>query len=114
MVQLADTINQCGDFRAELTVDLLQRGLRVLNDVVQDGGADGLRIEAHVREFLGDRHRMSYVRLARLSSLALMRRGTELVSVHDGLDLLLGQIRLERFDQLPQTVVALGRPRQFR
>ena len=33
--------------------------------------------------------------------------------LHDDLDLFLGQIRLERFDQAPQTVVASRRARQF-
>jgi len=60
----------------------------------------------HVGEFLGDGDRVGNIVFAGLTLLTVMCHGAELVSSDDSLDLLPGEIRLERFDKLPQAVVA--------
>ena len=48
--QLAHAIDELRDLLAELFFDVILRSLGVLDDVVQDRGDDGLRIEVHLRE----------------------------------------------------------------
>jgi len=44
----------------------------------------------------------------------VVRCSAKIIGVHDGLDLLLGQVVFERLYQAPQATVALGRARQLR
>ena len=57
---------------AELVTDFVEARFRVLYDIVQDGGADRLGIEVHLRQFLGDGNRMSNVGFAGFARLAFV------------------------------------------
>jgi hypothetical protein len=52
--ELGDAVDQAGDLLAELGLHLLQRGGGVLDRVVQQGGAQRLRVQPHARADLGD------------------------------------------------------------
>ncbi len=62
--------------------DLLERGARVLDRVVQEGGAQRLGVEAHAGADLGDADRVGDELLARLAALV----GVVLAGEHERAD----------------------------
>ena len=62
--ELGDALDQAADRRAELGLDLLQRQLGVLDGVVEEGGAQGLRVQAQRGQDAGDVQRVLDVLLA--------------------------------------------------
>ena len=113
LVELADAIDEYCDFAAELVFDVGDRRFGVFDDVVQDRSANCLRIEVHPGELLRNGDRVRNVGLAGLAGLTVMCCSAKLVGVHDGLYLLFGEVGLQRFDELPQPVVALRCARKF-
>ena len=106
LVELADTVDQQRDIGAEIFLDVGQRSRRVFDHVVQDRSGNGLRVEMHVGQLLGDGDRVRNVGFTGLAGLALVRRSTELIGAHDHFDLRFRQIALERVEQRPQAEVA--------
>ena len=111
LVQLAHAVNDERDVFTELRSDLFERCLGVFDDIVQDRGTDGLPVEVHVRQFLGDRDRVSDVWLARFPGLALMGAGTEFVGFENPGDLVVRQVGFERVDQLAHAMIPAGNAR---
>ena len=62
--QLGDAVHEVRDLRAEPLLDVRQRVLGVLGDVVKQRRLDSDRVEAQLREHLGDGERVAHVRLA--------------------------------------------------
>src|SRR5207253_1631934 len=102
--QLGDALDELGDLVAELVADLLDVGLGVLDDVVQQGGRDRLLVETELGADLGGAPRVVDEVLAGAALLPFVPRGGEcegspqqvLVEV-----LVVGSdIRDELFDQL--------------
>ena len=87
LIEFADAVDEFGDDLAEDRGDFRLRGRRVLDHVVQDGGDQGVGVEPEIGEDVGDRDRMSDVRLARDALLAVMPFGAELVRFAHALDL---------------------------
>ena len=68
--ELRDAVDELGDLGPEALLDVGQAVFGVLGDVVQQGGLDGDRLDAQVREDLGGRDRVGDVRLAGRPQLA--------------------------------------------
>jgi hypothetical protein len=64
-----------GHFGAEYPFDLLQLGMGVLDDVVQQARGDADGIQPHVGQDAADLERVQQVRLARKAHLALVNPG---------------------------------------
>ena len=80
-VELRDAVDEVGDRLAEALRDVVGRDLGVLDHVVQQRGAQRLRVELPVREDLGDRDRVRDVGFAGLAELALVGRVAEVVGL---------------------------------
>jgi len=93
-------LDEVGDLGPEARGDLLLGGRRVLHDVVEDRGDQGLRVEPQVGEQVGHGHRVGDVGLAGAAALAVMGLEGEVVRLLHPLDLLRGQVGLELGDQL--------------
>ena len=106
LVELADAVDEPGDLRAKLGLDVVESGTGILDNVVQDSGGYRLRVEAHVGKRLRHRDRVRDVRLARLACLPCMRRGAKFIGLENRLDLLVGQVILQRRHQLAHAMVA--------
>ena len=72
-VQLREPVDDPGDLGAELLLELLERDLRVLHRVVEQGGHERRRVQAEVGEDVRDRQRVLDEVLAREPPLALVR-----------------------------------------
>ena len=73
---LGDPLDDVRDLGAEVLLDLFDRGQRVFDDVVQQPGGDGHRIEPHVGQNAGHLERMHQVGLPRMPDLSLvLQRG---------------------------------------
>ena len=105
LVELADAIHDQCNLGAKLLFDLFEGGVRVFDGVVQNGGDNGLGVEMHLGQFLRDRDRVGYIRLARFSRLTFMGGRTELVCLGDRCQLFFRQVGLQRFDQARHAVV---------
>ena len=75
--QLGDPFDDVRDVGAEQLLDALDRGLRVLDDVVQQAGGNRDDVELHVGELVGDFERVDEVGLARMAHLSLVLEGGE-------------------------------------
>ena len=73
--QLGDPFDDVGDVGAEELLDPLDRGLRVLDDVVQEPGGNRHDVELHVGELVGHFERMDQVGLPGMADLALVLEG---------------------------------------
>ena len=72
LCQLGDAIHQLGDFGAEMTVQIFQRNLAVLNHVVEQGSCDGLFVQAEVAQEQGDFQGVCNVGFTGLPQLSLV------------------------------------------
>ena len=106
LIELADAIDQQSNIVTEFLLYVGNGRRCVFDNVVQNCGFNCLRIEAHVGEFLGDGNGVGYIGFASLACLALVGLGAELIGANDRLNLLTGEIAFERFNKVPQTVVA--------
>ncbi len=80
---LREPVDDVGDRAPELLLHVGDRELGVLDDVVQQSGGDGHRIELQLGENLGDFDRVRDVRLARVATLAAVRLFAEAIGVHE-------------------------------
>ena len=81
--QLGDAVHQPGHLRPEALLDVLQRVLRVLRDVVQERRLDRDRVEAELGERLRRGDRVSDIRLAARPLLVRVRLDRETVGSFD-------------------------------
>ena len=89
-----------GDVGAEQLLDPLDRGLGVLDDVVEQPGGDGDDVELHVGEQVGHLERVDEVGLARMADLSLVLEGREHVGPPEQLDVGLGVVGPDLFDEV--------------
>ena len=82
-VELGDAIDQESDLVAEVAAQPLQGVVGVLHGVVQQGGGQGLRCHAELRQDGRHRHRMGDVRLPGLPLLTGMSLLGHLIGPHD-------------------------------
>ena len=113
LVELADAIYQQRDLAAEFLADIVKRGGRVLYDIVKYRRRDGLGIEMHLSQFLGNGDWMCDVGFAGLARLPLMGDSTELVGIDYLSKLFFGKVGLERLHKPPHPVIALRRAGKF-
>ena len=73
--ELGHPLDHVRDVGAEQLADPLDRGLGVLDDVVQQARGDRHHVELHVGQQVGDLERMHQVRLSRMAHLALVLEG---------------------------------------
>ena len=83
---LGDALDDVRHLRAEELLDALDGRQRVFDDVVEEAGGDGDRVELHVREEVGDREGMDQVGLAGMADLAPVLEGREDVGPPEQLD----------------------------
>ena len=97
---LVTPFDDVGDVGAEQLRDPLDRGLGVLDDVVQQPGGDGHDVELHVGEQVGDFERVDQVGLARMADLSLVLEGREDVRPPQQLDVGVGIVCPDLFDEV--------------
>ena len=73
---------------------------RVLDDVVEEPGGNGDDVELHVGQEIGDRERMDEVGLARMADLALVLEGREDVGPAEQLDVGVGAVGPDLFEEV--------------
>ncbi len=73
LAELGDAVDEVGDLLAELALELLLGGQRVLDDVVEEPGRHRGDVHLEVDEEVGDLERMGEVRLAGGALLTLVR-----------------------------------------
>ena len=89
---LGDAFDDVRDLGTEQLLDPLDRGQRVLDDVVQQPGGDGNGVELHVGEEVGHGQRMNQVGLAGVAHLAAVLEGREDVRAPQQLDVGVGAV----------------------
>ena len=92
-------VHQLRDRRAEFVFDLLVAELGVLNAVMQQRCTNGIRIQPHLHNDLGDSDRMNDIRLTVAALLSLMCLGRTFVCRANLLDIRLRVLFLYAFDQ---------------
>ena len=85
--QLADAVHQFSDFRPEARAELILVVMRVLDDIMQQGGLQGFLVEADVGEDAGHRQGVEDVRLAAFTVNAGVGFGGEIAGLTQTLDL---------------------------
>ena len=98
--ELGDAVDQLGDLDAELLLDVVGRRERVLDDVVQQAGADARGVEAQVGDDAGHADRVHDVGLARLPHLPGVHAEAVVVSALDQLGIDRRLVRLDALDEL--------------
>ena len=88
------------DLGAEQLLDALDGRQRVLDDVVEQAGGDGDRVELHVGEEVGDRERVDQVGLAGVADLAPVLEGREDVGPAQQLDVGVGAVGPDFFEEI--------------
>ena len=108
--QAGNAVHQLRDRRAKLVFDLLVAELRILDAVVQQRGADRIRIQPHFNHDLGHRDRMDDIRLAVFPLLPLVRRGGALIGCADFFNIRLRILFLHALDQKIQFILHIISP----
>ncbi len=80
---LREPVDDVGDRTPELLLHVGDRELGVFDDVVEQPGGDGHRIELQLGEDLRDLDRVRDVRLARVAALAAVRLLAEAIGAHE-------------------------------
>ena len=81
--ELRDAVDQQRDLRAELLADLVERDVRILHNVVEQRGADGIGVEAEVEQDAGHRDGVADITLARQALLSLVRGLRHMICAFD-------------------------------
>jgi hypothetical protein len=89
-----------GDLGPEALGDDLDRGERVLDDVVQQAGRDRHHVQLEVGEEIGDLERVDHVRFARVPHLPLVFEGREDVRAPEQLEVGLRAIATDLLDDV--------------
>ena len=105
--QLRDAFDELGDVGAELRAELLEVGLGVLDDVVEERGRDRLLVEMELRADARDAERVVDELLARAARLACVRALGELERPPQELLVDVRVVRLDLGDQLLDQVFAM-------
>ena len=84
--QFGDTFHKIGDGAAEFAGDILVRERGVLNDVVQQGGHDGILVKPHIQSDLRSIYAVGHIRGTVLALLPLMGTFGHLVGGTDAPD----------------------------
>ena len=98
--QLGHPLHDVGDVVAEQLPDPLDRGLGVLDDVVEQTSGDGHDVQFHVRQQVGDFDRMDEVGLPGVADLAFVFEGREDVRPPEQLDIGLGVVAPDLFHEV--------------
>ena len=98
--ELGDPFDDVGDIGTEELLDPLDRGLGVLDDVVEQAGGDRDHVELHVGEEIGHLERMDQVRLAGMADLSLVLEGREDVGPPQQLEVGVGAVGPDLFDEV--------------
>ena len=106
--ELRDAVDELRHLAAEALLDVGEREVGVLGDVVEQRGGQGLRVHLQRREVVGHRDRMRDVRLAGASKLALVRGDRRLVGAADQRRVEAGPVAGGLFDDLVDRVRGLG------
>ena len=105
--QLRDALDHRGDLVAELDAKVVEVGLGVLDDVVQERGGDRLVVEPQLGADLRRRPRVVDERLARPADLALVRGRRVVERTRDQLLVDRGVVRLDCADELVDEVLVM-------
>jgi hypothetical protein len=89
---LRDALDDVGDLGAEQLLDAIDVGQGVFDDIVEEPGGDGDRVEPELDQKLGNRQRMDEIRLSRPSHLVAMLEGREDVGAPQQLDVGVGAV----------------------
>ena len=84
--ELGDAVDEEGDLAAELALDVVRGRERVLDDVVEEAGADAGRVERELGDDPGDGGGVDEVRVAALALLPFVRLLAVVVGARDYLD----------------------------
>jgi hypothetical protein len=98
LAELREARDQRLDLLAELLLELLRGGERVLDRVVQQAHRDRHGVEPHVGQDLGDRQRMAQVGLARQAHLPLVHLGRVDVGPLQHAQVRVGEVGLDALD----------------
>ena len=105
--QLRDALDELRDLGAELGAELLEIGLGVLDDVVQERSGDRLLVEMELRADPRDAERVVDELLARAARLPRVRALGELERAAEQLLVDVRVVRLDLGDQLLDEVFAM-------
>src|SRR5450631_892109 len=97
LVELADPVNQFGDDLTEERGDFSLGGRRVFDHVVQNGGDQGVGVQAQIGENVRHRDRVGDVGFARRTRLAAVALRAEFIGFPDAFNLRGGKIGFELF-----------------
>ena len=100
---LRDAFDDVRDVFAEELADLLRRGQRVFDDVVQQPGRDAHRVEFHVRENVGNFERMNEIWLAGMADLSLVLQGREHVGLAEQFEVGVRAVATDFVEQVLET-----------
>ena len=101
--QLGDAVHEIGDFLAEKGPYVVNAGVRVFNDVMQQGRRHRRRIGAQLREDGRNRQGVGKIRIARSSRLAAMGFHGVYISPVQKIFIRVGIIRFNPVDELDLT-----------
>ena len=98
--ELGHPLDDVGDVLRRRAPDPLDRGLGVLDDVVEQAGGDGHDVQLHVGEQVGDLERVDEVGLPGMPDLALVFEGRKDVRPPEQLDVGLGVVAPDLFHEV--------------
>ena len=85
--ELREPVHQLGHFGTERAPDVVDRDVRILHHVVQQGGGDADRVHLLLGEDGGDRDRVRHVVVPRLTLLAPVRLGAHAVRARQQIEI---------------------------
>ena len=105
---LRHPLDDVGDLGAEQLLDALDRGQRVLDDVVQQAGGDGHRVQLHVGQEVGHRQRMDQIGLAGVAHLSPVLEGRKDVGPPQQLDVGVRAVGPDFFEEILEANHEIG------
>jgi hypothetical protein len=104
LLQFGDAVDEVADLLAELLADLVERHIRVLDGVVEQGGGQRRGLGAEFGENQGHGERVCDVRLAALAHLAAVRGLGQDVGAAQGFEVRVGVVGAVRVDDVADGV----------
>ncbi len=108
LLQFRDAVDQIPHLLAELLAHLIQRHIRVLDGVVEQGGGQGRGLRAEFGEDQGHGQRVGDVRLAALAHLAAVRGLRQDVGAAQGFEVRVGVVGAVRLHDVADRVGQLA------